>query len=201
MKPLFYYFPLFFGLLLSVFFINPVNSRADIFVKVGKNGTVYFSNVPVSSDYKLYMVTERPVQKFNNRKVPYKKIIIGASDKYNVSAKLIEAVINVESGFNKNAVSDKGAEGLMQIMPETQKDLNISSPFNPSDNIYGGTKYLKSLLVKYGGNLSSALAAYNAGSEAVDRYGGIPPYMETQNYVKDVLHYYYKSKRENGKNK
>jgi soluble lytic murein transglycosylase len=180
--------------LISIIYLNA--ATADIYMRVGKNGTTYFSNVPVSSGYNLYMRTER--NGGNNLKnyghILYKNIILKASKKYNVSPKLIEAVIKAESGFNIKAVSDKGAEGLMQLMPQTQRRLDVADPFNPSQNIYGGTEYLKSLIAKYRGNLPLALAAYNAGSKAVKKYGGIPPYDETRNYVNEVMEYY-KQKR------
>ena len=180
--------------LINIIYLNA--AAADIYMRVGKNGTVYFSNVPVSSGYNLYMRTER--NGGNNLKnyghILYKNIILKASKKYNVSPKLIEAVIKAESGFNIKAVSDKGAEGLMQLMPQTQRRLDVADPFNPSQNIYGGTEYLKSLIAKYRGNLPLALAAYNAGSKAVKKYGGIPPYDETRNYVNEVMEYY-KEKR------
>ncbi|MDA8157818.1 MAG: lytic transglycosylase domain-containing protein [Deltaproteobacteria bacterium] len=179
----------------AVFLINIVYSAAaaaDIYMRVGKNGTVYFSNVPVSSGYNLYMRTQRKsgIDINGYGRVLYKNIILKASKKYNVSPKLIEAVIKAESGFNIKAVSDKGAEGLMQLMPQTQRKLDVTDPFNPSQNIYGGTEYLKSLIAKYRGNLPLALAAYNAGSKAVKKYGGIPPYDETRNYVNEVMQYY-----------
>ena len=182
----------------AVFLINiiyPSAAAADIYMRIGKNGTVYFSNVPVSSGYNLYMRTERKGRDISvYGRVLYKNIILKASKKYNVSPKLIEAVIKAESGFNIKAVSDKGAEGLMQLMPQTQRKLDVTDPFNPSQNIYGGTEYLKSLISKYRGNLPLALAAYNAGSKAVKKYGGIPPYDETRNYVNEVMQYY-KEKR------
>ena len=182
----------------AVFLINiiyPSAAAADIYMRIGKNGTVYFSNVPVSSGYNLYMRTERKGRDISvYGRVLYKNIILKASKKYNVSPKLIEAVIKAESGFNIKAVSDKGAEGLMQLMPQTQRKLDVTNPFNPSQNIYGGTEYLKSLIAKYRGNLPLALAAYNAGSKAVKKYGGIPPYDETRNYVNEVMQYY-KEKR------
>ncbi len=179
-------------LLISIIEYNPYNAAADIYMRIGKNGTVHFSNVPVSNGYTLYMHTENnKISHFNNYEhILYKKIIIKASKKYNVSPELVEAVIKAESGFEKDAVSDKGAEGLMQLMPQTQRMFDVTDPFNPSQNIYGGTKYLKSLIVKYRGNLPLALAAYNAGSKAVNKYDGIPPYNETQNYVKEVIGYY-----------
>ena len=180
--------------LINIIYLNP--AAADIYMRVGKNGTVYFSNVPVSSGYNLYMRTERNGgNNLNNYgHILYKNIILKASKKYNVSPKLIEAVIKAESGFNIKAVSDKGAEGLMQLMPQTQRTLDVTDPFNPSQNIYGGTEYLKSLIAKYRGNLPLALAAYNAGSKAVKKYGGIPPYDETRNYVNEVMEYYKENK-------
>ncbi len=181
-------------LLSSSGLINSVNMKpalADIYMRVGKNGTVYFSNVPVSNNYRLYMKTRQRSNNFKGyNNVLYRKIILKASNKYKVSSRLIEAVIKAESGFNDEAVSDKGAEGLMQLMPGTQRQLNVMKPFNPSQNISGGTEYLKSLIVRYNGNLPLALAAYNAGSKAVKKYGGIPPYSETRDYVNEVMKYY-----------
>lgn len=109
------------------------------------------------------------------------------SKKHGVDEKLVQAVVKQESGFNTKAVSHSGAMGLMQLMPATAKGLGVNDPMNPVQNVEGGVKYLKNLLGKYNGNIILALAAYNAGPGAVDKYDGVPPYAETQNYVKSIL--------------
>lgn len=117
-------------------------------------------------------------------------IVSNISAKYNVDEKLVNAVIRQESGFNPKAKSKAGAMGLMQLMPATARGLGVKDPYNPVQNIEGGVKYLSNLLKKYNGNIVLALAAYNAGSGAVDKYSGVPPYKETQNYVKSILKNY-----------
>lgn len=119
---------------------------------------------------------------------PFSEVIREASLKYGVDEDVISAVIQQESSYNPNAVSSCGAMGLMQLMPATAKNLGVTDPYNVEQNIMAGTKYLKQQIDAFGGNLALGLAAYNAGSGAVRKYGGIPPYKETQDYVKKIIH-------------
>ena len=120
------------------------------------------------------------------------------ADKNGLDEDFVKAVINQESGFNPNATSHCGAMGLMQLMPSTAQGLGVKDAYNPEQNIEGGTKYLKGLMDRFDNDKSLALAAYNAGPNAVKKYGGIPPYAETQNYVKKVLSKYDTYKGANG---
>jgi len=117
----------------------------------------------------------------------YSQLIENASRAHNLDSSLVRAVIHVESAFNPAAISPKGAQGLMQLMPFMASHLEVRDPFAPEQNIAGGVKHLAFLIDRYNGNLRLALAAYNAGEEAVRRHGGVPPYRETINYIQRVL--------------
>ncbi len=177
-------------LTLSFVCIESNNSFSDIYMYIDSNGVVNFTDVPTSTDYKLYIKEKKQRIKQSVSTKQYDEIIKKAQKKHGVEFSLIKAVIKVESGFNPKAVSKKGAKGLMQIMPDNYKNLFVKDPFNPSQNIMAGTLYLKRLLKRYEYKLPLALAAYNAGPQAVDKYKRIPPYQETQNYVRKVMKTY-----------
>lgn len=116
----------------------------------------------------------------------FDEYVVKAAEKYGIDQNLIHAVIKAESAYNPDAISTRGAGGLMQLMPETAKQYGVKDIFSPADNINGGTKYLRFLIDKYSGDISLVIAAYNAGEGAVDKYDGMPPYRETREYVERV---------------
>jgi soluble lytic murein transglycosylase-like protein len=159
------------------------SGHAAIYKYVGGSGRIHFSNVPVKSHYSFY-AHEAGDGKALSRSVT--DLIKRYAVLNRLDVNLVRAVVRAESNYDINALSSKGAMGLMQLHPETAKDLKISDPFDPLQNISGGTRYLRQMLDRFKGNLDLALAAYNAGPSTVERYGGIPPYQETQNYVEKV---------------
>ena len=172
-----------FLVLLAIIFILPSYGQSAIYRYVDTSGRIHFTNVPQNNKFRFY--------RSEGEKYHLDTLIAHYADKFNLNRSLLKAVIRVESNFDPQVVSSKGAQGLMQLMPETALEVGVSNPFNPSDSIYGGSRYLRKMLDSFDLNLDYALAAYNAGPGAVRRYGGIPPFEETQKYVKLVKHYYH----------
>ena len=165
---------------------------ADIYRYIDENGVMHFTNTPTSSvhQFKLFLKEKPPVANRLSSQA-YDDIIDEASQQYGVSFPLLKAIIKAESDFDPQAVSKKGAKGLMQIMPENFELLGIEDPFDPSQNIHAGARYFKQLYDRFDGKIALSLAAYNAGPTAVDRYKTVPPYEETEEYVRRVLQYFY----------
>ena len=168
----------------------PSAVRADIYMYRDADGVLHFTNVPASTKYRLYIRNRKPAFNTSPGTKKYDGIIQDAARRYGVDFSLLKAIIRAESSFNPQAISRKGARGLMQIMPQNFRTLEIQDPFDPKQNIMGGARYFRSLLDRYEGKVALTLAAYNAGPTAVDRYRRIPPYVETQDYVEKVLRYY-----------
>jgi soluble lytic murein transglycosylase len=174
------------GLLLGSIVIQAGPAPADIYRYQDENGVWHYTNIKNDSRYRLYIKSpeERAVEYIEK----YTEIIDQASDMFEVEPSLIKAVIKAESGFNHKAVSHKGAQGLMQLMPATADLLRVNDPFDPTENIFGGTRYLRKMLDRFG-HMELAVAAYNAGPEAVASHNGIPPYQETRTFVRRVIKY------------
>jgi len=197
---------------LIVFLLLPV-AHADIYQYTDASGVLHFTNVTGGKNHKRVRSEPRRTIQPESASLPqestlskntissanmpsaYLDIIRNACSRHGVDPALVHALVKVESDFNPYALSRKGAMGLMQLMPQTALDMNVQNSFNPNDNVDGGVKYLRYLIDRYEGNLSLALAAYNSGETAVKKWGTIPPFKETQNYVQRVLRLY------NGKNK
>lgn len=178
----------FYGVL--VWLMLPGPGHSDIYRYVDKDGVVHFTNTPSSPEYVLYMRENRQPGSGSALPDTYDDLIRRASERHDVPFSLIKAVIRVESAFNPAAVSPKGARGLMQIMPVNFRTLSVTDPFDPLQNIMAGTRYLKQMLTRYQQQVPLALAAYNAGPDAVDRYRRIPPFNETREYVRKVMALY-----------
>jgi soluble lytic murein transglycosylase len=173
------------GLILLL--LLPLSARADIYKYVDANGVIHFTNTPTSSRYNLYLKERSPGSSSGDSS--FRAIISRQAATFRLDEALVRAVIKAESGYNPRAVSKKGALGLMQLMPDTARLLKVRDPLDAEENIRGGSRYLRLMLDEFNGNLDLALAAYNAGPNAVRRHGGIPPYEETRIYVDRVKTY------------
>ena len=161
-------------------------ASADIYRYVDAEGRVHFTDTPTHGRWNMYL-KEKPAADAGHRS--YLEIIRQHGRSFCLEEALVKAVIKVESDYQSRTVSSKGAQGLMQLIPETARDLKVKNPFDPFENIRGGSQYLRQMLDLFNEDLELALAAYNSGPTTVKRYGGIPPYDETRNYVKRVKHY------------
>ena len=178
------------ALILSLF---PAVLRAQIYAYKNKKGSVVFSNIPSRADARVVRVTSTSqaasqgnLQNF----LTYAPLVEEICAQQQVDPKLVHAVIQVESDYNPRSLSPKGAKGLMQLMPETAARYGLSNIWDPRQNIQAGVKHLKYLLELYQDDIPLVLSAYNAGVNAVNRFGGIPPYRETRNYVRKVTNLY-----------
>ena len=158
-------------------------ANADIYKYVDEMGVTHLTNVPASTKYKLLI----KANKAQNREIKYDNIINELCKKYGVETSFIKAMVKTESNFDPYAVSRKGATGLMQLMPEKANDLSVKDSFDPKQNLDGGIRHVSYLLKKYEGDVKLALAAYNAGENAVEKNNGVPPFAETKNYIIKVL--------------
>src|SRR5574337_17177 len=191
-----------------LFLSSQPTGGAEIYQYTDEQGVIHFSNVGVGNSKKFKVIKSTPAKERHAEPTPravspagapisssnipstYLDIINAACDRHGIDPALVHAIVKVESDFNPYALSRKGAMGLMQLMPQTAVDMNVKNTFNPDENIDGGVRYLRYLIDRYEGNLALALAAYNSGETAVKRWGTIPPFPETQNYVQKILKIY-----------
>ncbi len=193
-------------MLLTALVAGPVSVHAGVYAFVDDQGVAHFSNVPADGRYRLLIETpeDSPSGDTTDRRSDwlarapqYDGLINGAAKDATIQADLVRAVIVVESGFNPRAVSRKGAVGLMQLQPATARRYGVKDIYNPEQNVRAGARYLSDLLIRFDSNLELALAAYNAGEEAVERYGRhVPPFRETLAYVPSVMKVYQRLKRQ-----
>jgi len=182
--------------LLFVFLIAP--AYADIYKYVDENGVVCYTDAPSGKKADKILKEKktptpeqaRSVERISRDSGDFHDIVHKKASTYDVDPSLIKAVIKTESNWNSRAISRKGAMGLMQLMPSTANDMNVRNPFEPEENIEGGTRYLKYLLGRFNGDITLALAAYNAGPKTVEKFGCVPPISETKQYVSRVLSLY-----------
>ncbi len=186
-----------FVLCLLVFFSIPSPATAAIYGYTDEDGVYHFTNmIPVGKKFHVVVHEDRKsstLKPFNNSS--FDKLILQHSRNHGVDPSLIKAVMKAESNFNPHAVSHKGAQGLMQLMPDTARLMRVGDPFDPDENIKGGTRYLKLLDETFLGNLDLVLAAYNAGPQRViDHRMNVPPIEETRNFIRRVKYYYQRLK-------
>ncbi len=202
------------GVLFAALTLAAFQAQAEeVYRWIDSRGVVHLTNVPSDSNFTKYKVgssggtgngiliiarreaaKRRPMAIRSHGRdartaADFDRLIAKAARRHGLPPALVKAVVRAESNFQPHALSHAGAQGLMQLMPATADDLGVDDPFRAEDNVYGGTRYLRAMHDRFG-NWKLALAAYNAGPGAVDRFGGIPPYAETQQYVERVLHYY-----------
>ena len=171
-------------------YVHDARTTAPIHVYRNKEGTLLFTNVPNRPGYRPFLFLQPYVSRMTSKEsADFDRLIREACVRYGVEFELVKAVIKAESAFNPWAISRAGARGLMQLMPETAADHGVADIHSPRQNIEGGVRHLRLLLERFEGNITLALAAYNAGAGAVDKYNGIPPYQETQQYVRKVLRF------------
>lgn len=176
------------------FFLVAANSGADIYRYVDESGVACYTDAPLNKKaervIKSDISTPGGGEAGTREKRDFSGIVRDKANKYDLDPSLVHAVIKTESNGNPKAVSRKGAMGLMQLMPTTASDLEVRNPFDPEENIDGGTRYLRYLIERFGGDLTLALAAYNAGPKTVEKTGSVPQIPETKQYVKKVLSLY-----------
>lgn len=170
------------------------SASADIYRYRDEERIWHFTNIKSDKRYQIYI----PESKENPAEfiIKYGPIIEQASDRFRLDPSLVKAVIKAESDFDHRATSHRGAQGLMQLMPDTAVEMEVNNPYNPEENIFGGARYLSRLLQRFKNDMTLALAAYNAGPEKVEIYEGVPPYTETKNFIKRVLDFYEQYKSE-----
>ena len=176
------------GLTLALSLFVAFSVQAEVYRYVDREGVWHFTNIKTDSRYHIFMRSARktPAQYIKE----YREIIKQASIQFGIDPQFIRAIIKAESGFDHKAVSTKGAQGLMQLTPGTADDMAVEDPFDPEENIFGGTRYFSLLLKRFKNNKVLALAAYNAGPETVESFNGVPPFPETKEFVKRVMRYY-----------
>jgi soluble lytic murein transglycosylase len=191
-------FPALFAVLVLALFFG--EAGAGMYQCTDEQGGLLFTNSPARGGCRLLGglrddVLSQIISSSNNS-TRFDDLIVSSSERYGIDPALVRAVVKAESDFNETARSRKGAQGLMQLMPDTARLYNISNAYNPEENIEGGVRHLKLLLDRYQGNVQLTLAAYNAGIQAVEKYRGIPPYSETKEYVRRVLDFHQRYRKD-----